>query len=384
MARKKAAKKTARKSAKRKPAKRPAKKKAKKKTKKTAAKRPAKKKAAKKTSAKKPAKKRAKKAPRASRSAPVKPTGPKISDMMRGKTLPHIGHMTRDELLEVIRLGEWFRDHRDERAHANLLQGRIQVIMMVYESTRTRMGFERAMAQLGGTSVYLSIKDTQMGRGESLMDTARALDAYTDLFSGRLSSQKDMETVASNMHCPVLNACTPVDHTTHVIGELMSIKQARGRLEGLTLVYVGMARGILHSFMRCCAPLGINLVLAQPESYVRTFNRDIFAQGKARAEKYGTRLDVVTDLKEAVRDADFIQASTLIRSMLAGEQSPEEKEVVVSQWTVTDEVIRAAKPGVVRPGLRRTGVSARRIPSWTASASTSSRRRSTPSTRRRR
>jgi len=300
---------------------------------------------AKKAAKKRPGKKKVSSKPR-KRPSP-KSDAPKVSDMMRGKTLPHIGLLTRDEALEVIKLGEWFRDNLEKRAHSNLLQGRVQVIMMVYESTRTRMGFERAMAQLGGSSVYLSIKDTQMGRGESLLDTARALDAYTDLFSGRLSSQDDMETVAANMGCSVLNACTPVDHTTHVLGELMAIKQAKGRLEGLNLTYVGMARGILHSFIRICPILGVNLVLAQPESYARTIDGDILAQGRARAAKFGTRLEIVTDLKDAVRDTDFIQASTLIRSMLAGEQSPEEREVEVSEWTVTDEVIRAAKPGVL-------------------------------------
>jgi ornithine carbamoyltransferase len=223
----------------------------------------------------------------------------------------------------------------------------VQTIVMVYESTRTRMGFERAMAQLGGTSVYLSVKDSQMGRGESFLDTARALDEYTDLFAGRLWSQDDMETAAGNMHCPVLNACTPVDHTTHVIGELMSIKQSKGRLEGLNLVYVGMARGILHSFVRACPLLGMNLVLAQPPSYARTINQDILAEGRERAQEHGTRLEIVPDLKEAVRDADFIQAATLVRSMLAGEQSPEEREVDVPSWTVTDEVIACAKSDVL-------------------------------------
>jgi len=309
-----------------------------KKTKKT---KKARKKAAKKRPAKKQVASKLRKAP--SR----KSDAPKVSDMMRGKTLPHIGLLTGDEALEVIRLGEWFRDNLVKRAHSDLLQGRVQVIMMVYESTRTRMGFERAMAQLGGSSVYLSIKDTQMGRGESLLDTARALDAYTDLFSGRLSSQEDMETAAANMGCPVLNACTPVDHTTHVLGELMSIKQAKGRLEGLNLTYVGMARGILHSFVRICPILGVNLVLAQPESYARTIDQDILAQGRARAAKFGTRLEIVNDLRSAVRGADFIQAATLVRSMLAGEQSPEEKEVDIPQWTVTDEVIAAAGPDVL-------------------------------------
>ncbi len=272
---------------------------------------------------------------------------PTLSDNLRGRQLTHIGHLSRPELDEVIALGEWFRDHAEERPFSDLLRGRLQVLLFVYESTRTRMGFEAAMAQLGGATTYLSVKETQMGRGETLADTAKALDQYMDVFAGRLWKQEDIETVAQNTHCPILNACTPVDHVTQVIGELMAIKKAKGKLEGLNLVYTGMARAILHSFVRVCPVLGINLTLAIPESYARTLNKDIMVEGKRKAEGPRTRLEVVTDLKKAVKDADFIQASTLIRSMLAGEQSPEEKEVDIPKWTVTDAVLACAKHDVL-------------------------------------
>ncbi len=272
---------------------------------------------------------------------------PELSDRLRGRKLPHIGLLSREELDEVIALGEWFRDNAEKRAYGDLLRGRLQALLFVYESTRTRMGFEAAMAQLGGSTSYLAVKDIQMGRGETVADTARALDQYIDVFAGRLWKQEDMQAVADNVTCPVLNACTPLDHTTHVIGELMCMKQAKGRLEGLNLVYTGMARGILHSFIRVCPVLGVNLTLAVPPSYARTINQEILAEGNAKARKAGTKLEIVTDLMEAVRNVDYIQASTLIRSMLAGEQSPEEKEVEVPKWTVTDKVLAAAKPDVL-------------------------------------
>ncbi|MBN2302597.1 MAG: hypothetical protein JXN60_08780 [Lentisphaerae bacterium] len=272
---------------------------------------------------------------------------PKLSDRMRGKTLPHIGALSREELDEIIHLGEWFRDNRYDMTYADLLKGRVQALLFVYESTRTRMGFEAAMAQLGGTTVYLSVKDTQMGRGESVVDTARALGQFIDVFAGRLWKQEDIDLAAANMPVPVMNACTPVDHETHVIGELMAIKQVKGKLDGLNLVYTGMARGILHSFIRVAPVLGINLTLAVPESYAETVDKDIWAEGEKRAKTSGSRLEICTDLKKAVKGADFIQASTLIRSMLAGEQSEAEKRVNVPDWTVTDEVLDCAKPDVV-------------------------------------
>ena len=272
---------------------------------------------------------------------------PKLSNRLRGKQIPHIGVLSREALEEVIVLGEWFRENRYDMTYSDLLKGRIQALLFVYESTRTRMGFEAAMAQLGGSSTYLAIKDTQMGRGESISDTARALTQYVDVISSRLWKQDDIDALCKNMDVPVLNACTPLDHSTHVIGELMAIKQAKGKLTGLNLVYTGMARGILHSFIRVCPVLGINLTLAIPESYAKTFNKEILSEGETKAKSANTRLDIVTDLKKAVKDADFIQASTLIRSMLAGEQSPEEKAVEVPKWTVTKQVLDCAKPDVL-------------------------------------
>ncbi len=272
---------------------------------------------------------------------------PQLSDKLRGRQLPHIGALSHAEVLEVIKLGEWFRENRYDMTYSDLLKGRVQALLFVYESTRTRMGFSAAMAQLGGSNVYLAAKETQMGKGESIIDTARALDQYIDVLSGRLWTQQDMDLACENMTKPVLNACTPRDHATHVLGELMAIKQAKGKLDGLNLVYTGMARGILHSFIRVCPVLGINLVLAVPESYAETVDADILKAGKAAASKAKTRLDVVTDLKKAVKGADFVQASTLMRSMLAGEQSPEEKRVKVAKWTVTSEVLACAKPDVL-------------------------------------
>ena len=268
---------------------------------------------------------------------------PELSDRLRGRQVPHIGVLSREDLDDIIHLGNWFRDNRYDMTYADLLIGRVQVLLFVYESTRTRMGFSAAMAQLGGQNVYMAAKDSQMGRGESIDDTARALNEYVDVFSGRLWSQDDIDAACEHMDVPVLNACTPVDHSTHVIGELMAIRQAKGKLEGLNLVYTGMARGILHSFIRVAPVLGINMVLAIPESYAETVNQDIWKEGQNLASKAGTRLEIVTDLKKAVEGADFVQASTLMRSMLAGEQSPEEKRVAIPKWTMTDEVLDCAK-----------------------------------------
>ena len=122
---------------------------------------------------------------------------PKLSDTLRGRQLAHIGLLTREELDEVIALGEWFRENRYDPTYVDLLKGRVQGLLFVYESTRTRLGFSVAMAQLGGSNVYMAARDTQMGRGETIVDTARALDQYIDVLSARLWKHEDIEAACA-------------------------------------------------------------------------------------------------------------------------------------------------------------------------------------------
>lgn len=306
----------------------------------------AKKKTAKRTTRTSPRKAAKKAAPRPTPRKAVKSRvaradrAPELTNALRGRKVPHIGFLSPDEIRQLIALAEWFRDHRYDETYVNLLRGRIMGLVMVYESTRTRMGFEAAMAQLGGATAYLPASQLQLARGETMADTAQALDPMIDVFVGRLWKQADMDEVARIVSCPVINACTPLDHTSHVIGELMTVREACGKLEGVNLVYTGMARGIVHSFLRCCPGLGVNLTVAVPPSY--TLDAGIWDEAQTLAKTYGTRMVVSHDLKDAVKDADYIQQATLIRSMLAGEQSPEEREVKVPEWTVTEEVMAAA------------------------------------------
>jgi ornithine carbamoyltransferase len=272
---------------------------------------------------------------------------PRISDRLRGRRLPHIGALTPAEIGEILDLAEWFGDNRYDPAHRTLLAGRVQGLLFVYPSTRTRLGFEAAMVQLGGQNIFMPTAGTQLARGESLVDTIRAIDQYVDVLTGRLWKQEEIDLCCATMEQPVINACTPTDHTTQVLGQLLTMRQYTGKLAGLNLVYVGMARGVLHSFLRVCPRLGINLVLAQPPSYVPTIDQAILAEGEALARQAQTRLEIVTDLRRAVAGAEYIEGGNLLRSRLAGEAAPEEEGVDVPRWTVTAEVLRAARPEVL-------------------------------------
>lgn len=267
----------------------------------------------------------------------------KLGDKLRGRKIRQIGELSAEDVQLILDLAQWFRDNKADRRYGKLCEGKTQVLLFVYESTRTRMGFEAGMNQLGGSNIYMPVATTMVNKGETWADTARAMNRMADVVTLRLWDQSHVEEMAEVLDIPLINACTPQDHTTQVLGQLLTMRQAHGRLKGLHVVYVGMARGVVHSLMRVCPILGMHLTTACPESY--RFDGAILAEGRERAKANGTTLSVKHDLMEAAKAADVIEGGVLLRSHLAGEAVPEEAGVVVDKFRVTKEVLAAAKPG---------------------------------------
>lgn len=267
----------------------------------------------------------------------------KLSAVLRGRKVRHIGELSREEVLTILDLAQWFRDNKQHKRYPHLLEGKTQALLFVYESTRTRMGFEVAMNQLGGSNLYMLASTTMVNKGETWADTARAMNRMADVVTLRLWDQSHVEEMAEQLDIPLINACTPQDHTTQVLGQLLTMRQAHGRLEGLRVVYVGMARGVIHSLMRVCPILGMQLTAAIPESY--QLDPAILAESQQRCRENGVTFTVSHDLVAAVKEADVIEGGVLLRSKLAGEAVPEEACVEAARFRVTREVLAAAKPG---------------------------------------
>ena len=262
---------------------------------------------------------------------------------LRGRKIRHIGEFTKAELVGLLDLAQYFRDNKHDHTFLDLARGKSQGLVFVYESTRTRMGFETAMTELGGANIYMPTSNMMINKGETWADTARAMNRMVHLATLRLWDQSHLEEMADQLDIPLINACTPQDHTTQVLGQLLTMRQSHGRLEGLNVVYVGMTRGVVHSLMRVCPVLGMNLTSACPEAY--KFDATVLADGKARAKKHGTKLVIMHDLMEAVKTADVIEGGVLLRSKLAGEKLPEEQQVIVDQFQVNKKVMKTAKKG---------------------------------------
>ena len=183
----------------------------------------------------------------------------------------------------------------------NPLRGKTLGLIFDKHSTRTRLSFEGAMAQLGGSSIFISSKDTQMARAEPVRDTARVLSRYLDGLAIRTYSQDLLGEFSDYATIPVINALTDLYHPCQVLSDLMTVIEYKKGYQGIKIVWVGDGNNVSHSWINAAAVLGLNLVLACPEGYYP----DESILNNALAKKKGS-IEILSDPEAAVKDADVI------------------------------------------------------------------------------
>ncbi len=191
---------------------------------------------------------------------------------------------------------------RHRQGHVDTpLRGKTLGLIFDKKSTRTRLSFETAMAQLGGTSIFISSQDTQMARAEPIRDTARVLSRYLEGLAIRTYSQDLLHEFARYSSIPVINALTDLYHPCQVLSDLLTVIEFKHGYSGIQIAWVGDGNNVSHSWINAAAVLGLKLVLACPDGY----RPDRQVMEKALARKCG-EIRVVADPVEAVRNADVI------------------------------------------------------------------------------
>ena len=202
----------------------------------------------------------------------------------------------------------------------NPLRGKTLGLIFDKHSTRTRLSFEAAMAQLGGTSIFISSKDTQMARAEPVRDTARVLSRYLDALAIRTYSQDLLEEFGEYAAIPVINALTDLYHPCQVLSDLMTVIEYKRGYGNINIVWVGDGNNVSHSWINAAAVLGLNLVLACPEGYYP----DKTILNNALAKKQGS-IEVTSDPQAAVKDADVIYTDVWASMGKEGESGARKK-----------------------------------------------------------
>jgi ornithine carbamoyltransferase len=220
-----------------------------------------------------------------------------LPDTLKGRHFTRVADFSSDELELVLDTAAQIKDA--PRAEQRVLPGRSLGMIFQKPSTRTRVSFEVGIAQLGGHPLYLRADDLQLGRGETIKDTATVLSRYLDAIMIRTFAQSDVEELAENATVPVINGLTDSSHPCQALADVLTIRDRLGRVDGVRVAYFGDGNNVCSSLMVAVSRLGGSFVAATPEGY------EPDDQALAIARESGT-VDVTHDPGEAVRGADVL------------------------------------------------------------------------------
>ncbi len=224
-----------------------------------------------------------------------------------------------------------------------ILKGKTLGMIFTKSSTRTRVSFEVGMVQLGGYPMFLSSHDIQLGRGESIYDTAKVLERFLDGIMIRTFAHQDVLDLAEYADIPVINALTDLLHPCQVLADLQTIYEHKGKLEGLKLAYIGDGNNMAHSLMYGCAKMKLDCAIATPSGY--QCDPAVVAAAKEDFQKSGAKLLLTEDPKEAIKDADVVYTDTWVSMGMESEK--EERIKVFMPYQVNSELMSYAKDDAI-------------------------------------
>jgi len=230
----------------------------------------------------------------------------------------------------ILRAIELKSMHKNGNRHTPLKN---RVLGMIFEksSTRTRVSFETAMAHFGGHAIFLSPRDTQLGRGETIEDSARVLSRMVDVIMIRTFEHEKIELFAEYSQVPVINALTDMYHPCQLLADMQTYVEQRGSIRGRTVTWVGDGNNMSHSYINAARQFGFKLHLACPEGY------DPDAQIMAAA---GDHVTLLRDPTEAVKNSDLIV--TDVWASMGQEEEQLAREKAFADYQVTSELMQLA------------------------------------------
>ncbi|MEQ8153240.1 MAG: ornithine carbamoyltransferase [Smithellaceae bacterium] len=228
---------------------------------------------------------------------------------------------------------------REGKPHASL-KGKTLGMIFDKSSTRTRISFEVGIYQLGGIALYLNSRDTQIGRGETIADSARMMSRYLNGIMIRTYAQATVEELAAAATIPVINGLTDLQHPCQILGDLFTIKEKKGTYEGLKIAYIGDGNNIANTWIDAAARLPFELALACPEGYDP--DARILARGMKEAKE---GITLYRDPLEAAQKADILY--TDVWASMGQEAEQEERKKVFKYYQINKKVLKEARKDVL-------------------------------------
>ncbi len=250
---------------------------------------------------------------------------------------------TTDEIHNILKLAVKLKAENKAGITHHLLKGKSLGMIFTKSSTRTRVSFEVGMYQLGGQALFLSGNDIQLGRGESIYDTANVLSRYLDGIMIRTYAHSDVLDLAKYGQISIINGLTDYLHPCQILADLQTIYEHKGRLEGLKLCYVGDGNNISNSLLHGCTKVGMNISVASPKGY--ECDEECVAHAVETSKKTGCSVVMTNDPVEAMNNADIVVTDTWVS--MGQESEKAERIKIFGDYTVSEELFAKAKDDAI-------------------------------------
>jgi ornithine carbamoyltransferase len=262
-----------------------------------------------------------------------------LAIQMKGKSLASLYDLTREEIEKILKTSELLKLQLFRGEEHALLKGKTLAMIFEKPSTRTRVSFEVGMWQLGGYPLYLSANDLQLGRGETIADTAQVLSRYVDGIMARVFAHQTILDLVKYSRVPVINGLSDFTHPCQGLADLFTIYEKKGRFSGLRFAYVGDGNNVAHSLIYGCSKVGMDIILACPKGYEP--HPEVVSQAKKEAKRIGGEVKVTNDPKEAVKEADIVY--TDVWASMGKEKEREERIKIFKPYQVNGNLVKGAK-----------------------------------------
>ena len=261
---------------------------------------------------------------------------------LKGRNFVDLADFERFELRRVLDTAHDLKQKQKRGEPHELLKGKSLAMIFMKSSTRTRVSFEVGMTQLGGHALFLQPSGTQLGRGETIGDTALVLSRYCDVIMARVFGHDEVTGLAKYGTVPVINGLSDLLHPCQIMADMQTIEEHKGKLEGLKIAYVGDSNNVSNSIMQGCTIMGMDVTIGAPKGY--TPSDDMMKKATALSKRYETTLQVVNNPIDAVIGADVIYTDTFF-SM--GQEKSKEKEDALMPFQVNKALVGKAKSDVI-------------------------------------
>ncbi|KHF30493.1 Ornithine carbamoyltransferase [Anoxybacillus sp. BCO1] len=258
---------------------------------------------------------------------------------LKGKDFLTLADYSKEEIEYLLHLALELKEKQQNGERYTPLSGKTLAMIFEKPSTRTRVSFEVGMVQLGGHALHLSSRDLQIGRGETIADTARVLSEYVDAIMIRTFEHEKVEELAHYATIPVINGLTDDDHPCQALADLLTIYEVKGKLQGLKLAYIGDGNNMAHALMLAAAKVGMHCAVASPKGYEP--KEAVVKEAKSSANESGATIVVTNDPYEAIADADVVY--TDVWASMGQEAEANERMHVFAPFQVNETLVQQAK-----------------------------------------